>query len=310
MSKYSVKHKELDTQVSSIENISKSLANINSKLNAVYNSISSDNAQLSKIKSDLKKENEKMNSTYEKLSKLGYVLRDVSGLYMLVENNNIKALNGETGGNSNTANNPANQGTPGTATVTPPSTSTAYANLKPYVSTSASYRNRDYSNYSVINGFKEEYLYNQKDKVNTDKFGSGGCTATSEAMAASMFNDKKILPTQVGWGSNGAKWTHSNIINNTKNCSAAETYKIIGKHVSEGTPVMFRVKTASNQEGHHLVAVGLANGADINNLKPSDLLIADPSTGKIFSMEHFTNNYSSQKLRIVDNQDWSLRIPK
>lgn len=178
-------------------------------------------------------------------------------------------------------------------------------NLKEY-----SYGNQ---NYSVIKGLDQKYCYNQNDYSHfwSNTYNANvGCTATAEATAYSVYHDEEVDPNQMGWGDNGAKWNHSKIIEGTKNCSATEKYKIIYENVKSGTPVMFRVKNAAKQNyGHHLTAVGIRDNADPNNLGPADILIVDPGKGKIESLADYTKG-SYNKNTIIDNDEWSLRIPK
>lgn len=179
-------------------------------------------------------------------------------------------------------------------------------NLKAY-----SYENQIYS---VIKGLDQKYCYNQNDysRFWSDTYNDNvGCTATAEAIAYSIYHNEEVDPNQMGWGSNGAKWKHSKIIEGTTNCSAHETYKTIYDNVKSGTPVMFRVKNAAskNYEGHHLTAVGVRDGADPNNLGPADILVVDPEKGKIESLADYTKS-SYKKNTIIDNDGWPLRIPK
>ncbi len=182
--------------------------------------------------------------------------------------------------------------------------SNEYGKLKDY-----SYGNQ---NYFVLQGLEQKYCYNQNDY---DRFWSNtyndnvGCTATAEAIAYSIFHNEEVSPNEMGWGSNGAKWNHSKKIEGTTNCSAAETYKTIYDNVKNGTPVMFRVRNAEKRNyGHHLTAVGIRDGADPDNLGPTDILVVDPEKGKIESLADYTKG-SYNKNTIIDDDGWSLRIP-
>lgn len=182
--------------------------------------------------------------------------------------------------------------------------SNEYDNLKNY-----SYGNQ---NYFVLQGLDQKYCYNQNDY---ERFWSNtyndnvGCTATAEAIAYSIFHNEEVSPNEMGWGSNGAKWNHSKIIEGTKDCSAAETYKTIYDNVKNGTPVMFRVRNAEKRNyGHHLTAVGIRDGADPDNLGPTDILVVDPEKGKIESLADYTKG-SYNKNTIIDDDGWSLRVP-
>lgn len=182
--------------------------------------------------------------------------------------------------------------------------SAANENLKTY-----SYGDQ---NFSVIKGLDQKYCYNQNDY---SRFWSNtyndnvGCTSTAEAIAYSIYHNEEVSPNEMGWGSNGAKWNHSKIIEGTKNCSAEYTYKTIYENVKNGTPVLFRVRNAAKQNyGHHLTAVGIRDGADPNNLGPEDILVVDPEKGKIETLADYTKG-SYYKNTIIDNDGWSLRIP-
>ena len=81
------------------------------------------------------------------------------------------------------------------------------------------YKQNDYTGFLVLKNFKSDYLYCQYDY---DRFiGSSGrnvgCTATADAMLASIYRDKPFSPNDEGWISGvGATWTNSVVLDGSK----------------------------------------------------------------------------------------------
>ena len=161
------------------------------------------------------------------------------------------------------------------------------------------------TSYSTIENVKEEYFYNQNDYKKFEKSNGSnvGCTATAEAIAYSIYHNEKVTPDQMGWGSSGAEWNHSQKIENTQYMSETGRYSVIYENLSQGKPVLVRLP------GHHVTAVGIREGANVNNLGPGDFLIINPYTGKLDTMADYAarNNLGN---RVLDTSGWSLRVPK
>lgn len=159
-----------------------------------------------------------------------------------------------------------------------------------------------YSNYKVINGFDEKYVLNQYDYDLQQSDGSnGGCTSTSDAMVGSFKNNQYYNPEDdwPGPGKGGARWTHTKAIEGSKNWTTSRRYTEMYNQINQGNAVVIRVS------GHSMVAIGVQNGCDPNNMSASDVLIANPGTGKISTLQEYLNKSG----RKIDNS-WSLRIAK
>jgi hypothetical protein len=153
-----------------------------------------------------------------------------------------------------------------------------------------------FSNFSVVAGFSDEYCYKQGNyKKFVDKSGKNvGCTATAEAIVVSIAKGKAVSPNKMGWGSGGAQWKNSHVIKGSKNFSTAKKLKTIAAQLAKGNAVIVRANS-----GHTVAAVGLKNGANLSKLKPSDILIVDPATGKLTTLDkaaaggcHLNNGWS------------------
>ncbi len=164
-------------------------------------------------------------------------------------------------------------------------------------------------NFLSVKNLETEYFYNQNDyeKFLNSNGENVGCTSTSEAIAYSIYHNEKVEPSEMKWATQAA-WGHSKVIEDTRNIKASEAYSIISDYVKQGIPVMFRVRTET-KDGHHLTAVGIRYGADENNLGPSDVLVIDPWDGDMKTLAEYTAK-SENGYKIIDNCDWSLRIPK
>lgn len=166
---------------------------------------------------------------------------------------------------------------------------------KPYTYADVSYKGNDYSGYEVLTNFDPAYCYNQHNysKFNNASGKNVGCTATSDAIAASIHNGSAFDPNNEGWSSKGATWTNT-VSLKTGGCSEADWYSTIYQQITSGNPVVARVT------GHSVTVVGIRKGADPNNLTAADFLIADPADGKVKALSE------SRKI----DTSWGLRVPK
>ena len=124
---------------------------------------------------------------------------------------------------------------------------------------------QDYSDFSVVAGFKEEYVLKQRDYHN----GEIACTATSDAIAGSIANGKKLTPGKSYWKGNSCVWPNTEIIAGSKYFTVERQCQEIFKQIKEGIPVILRVP------GHSVIAVGIRDGVDGNSVTPDDILIVD-----------------------------------
>ena len=118
---------------------------------------------------------------------------------------------------------------------------------------------QDYSDFSVVAGFKEEYVLKQRDYHN----GEIACTATSDAIAGSIANGKKLTPGKSYWKGNSCVWPNTEIIAGSKYFTVERQCQEIFKQIKEGIPVILRVP------GHSVIAVGILAGlALLAGMKP------------------------------------------
>lgn len=163
------------------------------------------------------------------------------------------------------------------------------------------YQQNDYTGFLVLKNFKTDYLYCQYDY---DRFvGSSGknvgCTATADAMLASIYRDKPFSPNDEGWIPGvGATWTNSVVLSGSKSYSVKKQCQVVSDYLNQGIPVMIRVV------GHSVTAIGVREGVTRDKLTPADILIADPADGKVKCANEMS-------WRVMTNANgWGLRIPK
>lgn len=163
------------------------------------------------------------------------------------------------------------------------------------------YKQNNYNGFLVLKNFKSKYLYCQYDY---DRFiGSngknGGCTATADAMLASVYMDKPFSPNDEGWVSGvGATWTNSMLIDGSKTFSVKRQCQETYDYLNEGKPVLIRVT------GHTVTAIGLRKGVDRASITASDILIADPADAKVKCADEMGWR------KMEDATSFGLRIPK
>ncbi len=174
--------------------------------------------------------------------------------------------------------------------------------LVPYSSNaSIDYKKNGYGDFLVLKNFKAKYLYCQYDY---DRFiGSSGknvgCTATADAMLASIYMDKVFSPNDEGWISGvGATWTNSDVADGSKKYTVKQQCAAVYDYLQEGKPVLIRVI------GHSVTAIGIRRGVNRETIAPGDILIADPADGKVKCADEMGYRV------MTDANGWGLRIPK
>ena len=163
------------------------------------------------------------------------------------------------------------------------------------------YKQNDYSSFLVLKNFKPKYLYCQYDydRFIGSKGKNVGCTATADAMLASIYMDKPFSPNDEGWISGvGATWTNSVLVDGSKSYSVKRQCQETYDYLNEGKPVLIRVI------GHTVTAIGLRNGVDRADITPSDILIADPTDAKVKCADEMGWR------KMEDSPSMGLRIPK
>ena len=174
--------------------------------------------------------------------------------------------------------------------------------LVPYQPNAAiDYKKNDYSGFLVLKNFKPDYLYCQYD-YNRFVNSSGknvGCTATADAMLASIYMDRVFSPNDEGWIPGvGATWTNSVVADGSKSYSVKRQCAATYDYLREGKPVLIRVI------GHSVTAIGVRSGVDAAAIGPSDILIADPADGRVKRADEMGYRV------MTDANGWGLRIPK
>lgn len=188
-----------------------------------------------------------------------------------------------------------------TSITQPEQLSGAVGPLVSYKGSSAyHYKQNSYTGFLVLKNFKSKYLYCQ---YNYSRFVSGGrnvgCTATADAMLASIYRDKAFSPNDEGWIPGvGATWTNSVVLDGSKSYSVKQQCQAVYDYLNKGVPVMIRVV------GHSVTAIGVREGVARSQLTPADLLIADPADGKVKCA-------NEMGWRVMTGANgWGLRIPK
>lgn len=143
--------------------------------------------------------------------------------------------------------------------------------------------------YKMCDNYSDSYLYDQR---NYSKFNEGGtnvgCSATAEAIGASMYFGKKITPTdsKIIWTQWGAGFGLAKV--RYYNKSVTEKLKIAYNQLKKGNPTI--INTANNYSDHWVTIVGVKPGASASNLKTSDFLIANPWGGVLSNLESYLNS--------------------
>ena len=216
-----------------------------------------------------------------------------------VDPTKVKEDNSTTESNNNSGNTDTNSAP---ADNIPNENVQTNGNTKGYTGSSRDVSGGAYGDYSVVNGFDEKYVLNQYDYDLRQSDGSnGGCTSTSDAMVGAFKNNQYYNPEDdwPGPGHGGARWTHTKSIEGSSSWSDGRRYTEIYNQVNSGNAVVIRVT------GHSMVAIGVKNGCDPNNMSAADVLIANPGTGKISNLQE----YLTSSRRQLDNS-WSLRVAK
>jgi len=158
----------------------------------------------------------------------------------------------------------------------------------------------DGKNYLLVEGFNEEYVFNQRDYSRFVENGKNvGCTATALATAYSIYNKTYLSPnsSSIKWTKGvGVTWGPQTVWSGYDSDNLVAAYEFLQKDI----PVILRLKKGSN--GHSVTLVGVAKDADRNNLSLADFLVVDPWGGVVKSLEHAASGYTL-------HPTWDLIIP-
>lgn len=134
-----------------------------------------------------------------------------------------------------------------------------------------------------IKSFNSKYCFNQFDY--TERFGSGGCTATACSIALCMAGEKNekgklLTPDNYPWhkGEGGCKWEY--MTKHNSNATSKKQLQKVIEQVIQGKAVAMWANYR-----HMVTVVGFRKGADINNLKAKDLMIVDPAKGNVTTLD-------------------------
>ena len=195
-----------------------------------------------------------------------------------------------TSGNGATGTDISGTGSQSTTPV--PINTTVSGPTKQYVSGSDTPKNKDYSNYKVVNAYDSSVVYSQTDPAwNDPKMNNLGCKICSEAMLYNMKHpDNKVSPYDCRSGNSYAcSNQHSVPVSGSNTYDEQSQRNIIAQYVSEGEPIMVRFSNGMHKEiGHSTVVVGIRDGADLNNVSEDDLLMINPSSGKVETIGEYT----------------------
>ncbi len=176
-------------------------------------------------------------------------------------------------------------------------------NMKMYTGSSKDLTPGAYSDYNVVECFNEEYVMKQDTNKN--------CTSTSDAMVGAFTKGQYVDPDN-GWQNGvGATWPETKSIPGSTAYTRNEQLKEVGNQLTAGNPVVIRVRRSSSDYGHSMVAIGIKSGANPDSLTSSDLLIANPGTGKVCTLAEYEANSNGRTIYDRNGEDnWPLRVAK
>lgn len=149
-------------------------------------------------------------------------------------------------------------------------------NLKQYENNSCKQQQSDYSNYNVLPNVNSNVCYNQRYYENMNST-QGMCVAVSEVILLAIYHNQHIDPMSI-WGTGGRQISNNTTTIKTKGLSNSQVLsEVYNQLANKNTPVMVRI---GGDKGHSVVAIGIREGCDPNNLSYSDILVIDPSAGR------------------------------
>lgn len=176
-------------------------------------------------------------------------------------------------------------------------------NLKPYTYTSVSYNGNDYSDYYVLKNFSEKACYNMN---NYSALKTSGCTAVADAAAYTAQTGIVVNPLNDWKSGVGCKWIWCSVSQPT--WTVSQQLSQIYTNIINGKATIVRFDNDVSI-GHSVAVVGIRKGVDKNNLTESDLLLIDPSRGKVMNGSEVTaNNVAAKMYNRPDGKDYPLRV--
>lgn len=147
------------------------------------------------------------------------------------------------------------------------------------------YKNKTYL---VPKGYSTAYLYDQRDYGKFNQGGTNvGCSATAEAIGASVLYGKKITPTssQIIWTGAGAGWGLAS--RRYYNCSASSKLSRAYSELMDGKPSLINTLSSSD---HWVTVIGVAATAKKGGLGSGDILIANPWGGTVTTLKDYLSS--------------------
>lgn len=140
------------------------------------------------------------------------------------------------------------------------------------------YSDGGYSNYYVVKGYNKAYCYDQFDYDRYIVSGRNqGCSAVSACMVLSMAKGKAVSPKTYPWYSDGCHWENMSYIKSEG--ASTKLSQIVGQ-LKKGRAIALWAN-----EYHCVCVIGCRGDANMSKLKASDLLIVDPATGSVTTLD-------------------------
>lgn len=141
------------------------------------------------------------------------------------------------------------------------------------------YADGGYTNYYVVKGYNKAYRYDQFDYDRYIVDGRNqGCSAVSACMVLSMAKGKVVSPKSYPWYSDGCHWENMSSIKSEG--SSTKLSQIVGQ-LKKGRAIALWAN-----EWHCVCVIGYRADANMSKLKASDLLIVDPATGGVTTLNN------------------------
>lgn len=172
-------------------------------------------------------------------------------------------------------------------------------NKKKYTNSSLNLDGNDYSDFVVTHDIDLSLFVDEKGPVfNQHRYSelhlkgktkNDGCTATADAVLATLVLGKFKNPID-GWSQDGgATWPNTKSIPGTSNyknpgtITKEEYLKRAAEQLENNNPVLIRVTntTKTVEDGHTVCAIGIREGKTSANAGLEDILVVDPADGKV-----------------------------
>lgn len=143
------------------------------------------------------------------------------------------------------------------------------------------------TNYCICKNYSDSYRYDQRSYHKFDEGGTNvGCSATAEAIGASVYYGKRIAPdnSKIIWTPYGAAFGLAKFCN--CNVPLARKLSIAYNQLKKGNPTIINTLLPGSTD-HWVTIVGVKQGANGSNLKTSDFLIVNPWGGTVYNFDTY-----------------------